>query len=82
MIISKPSTLVHNLNITVLQGSPKENRRVWGFAWPPEQAEDTAVNRAEVSTGELWRVLWVGEGVESKVKKGNNKQGHVLDYKV
>lgn len=54
----------------------------WAFAWPPEHAEDTTVNRAEMSRGELWRVLWVGQGVKSQVKKGNNKQGHVLDYKV
>lgn len=73
--ISNTSTLVHDLNTIVLQASPKEKDTdtCWPPAWPPGQAEDAAMNRAEVSQGELWRVIWAGKQLESEVKKRNNK---------
>lgn len=45
----------------------------WPFAWLPGHAEDAAVNRAEVSRGELWRVIRAGNRLEGKVKKENNE---------
>lgn len=71
----RTSTLVRNLNRTVLQASPeeKDTDACWPFAWPPGQDGDAAVNKAEVSRREIWGVIWAGKGVEIKVQKGYNK---------
>ena len=50
----------------------KDIHTCWPFAWPPGQAEGAAVNRAERSRA-LWRAVRLGKGVESDVKKGNDK---------